>query len=222
MSCPEFSLFFRELLHFIKMNNNSENSAKIGTQTTMPNISLSMNASDHKNNHISIYIRIARLSILTLILWAFGATAQNLPPQDTIPFEQCFREAAIRYSIEPSLLIALAHTESHFDPRALNQRSETDKDIGIMQIWSNWLPKLKKYNISESDLLNPCININIGAWILSQNFASHGMNLTSLGAYNAGFKQQNEHIRVAYVEKVIPKLHYYRKIINLRKTYERK
>lgn len=162
------------------------------------------------------------MSILIFLLWAVNATAQNLQHQHTIPFEQCFKEAAIRYSIEPALLVALAHTESHFDPSALNQRSDTDKDIGIMQIWSNWLPKLEKYNISESDLLNPCININIGAWILSQNFASHGMNLTSLGAYNAGFKQKNEHIRIAYLEKVIPKLHYYRKIMSLTKTNEQK
>lgn len=161
-------------------------------------------------------------TILAVMAFSSSTLALEVDSRGKIPFERCFVEAGSRYSVEPSLLIALAHTESHFNPRALNERSETDKDIGIMQIWSNWLPKLEKYNISESDLLNPCININIGAWILSQNFASHGMNLTSLGAYNAGFKPRNEHIRIAYVEKVIPKLHYYRQIINLRKTHERK
>lgn len=140
--------------------------------------------------------------------------------EEEIPFEGCFMEAADRYSIEPSLLMALAYTESRFNASAINERSENDWDIGVMQIWSNWLPKLEKFNIKKSHLLDPCININIGAWILAENFASHGMNLTSLGAYNAGFSEKNEAIRTAYVEKVIPKLYHYRNIINARKFHD--
>lgn len=135
-----------------------------------------------------------------------------------IPFEHCFHDAGERYSIEPPLLMALAYTESRFKADALNERSPTDWDIGVMQIWSHWLPKLEKFNITKDDLLDPCININIGAWILAENFSSHGMNLTALGAYNAGFSKKNEAIRTAYVEKVIPKLHHYRSIINSRKA----
>jgi hypothetical protein len=138
-------------------------------------------------------------------------TAQTNAASAQIPFEQCFREAGARYSVEPALLMAIADVESSFRPTAVNARSETDKDIGLMQIWSNWLPKLAEFNIGEHELLHdPCININVGAWILSHNFASHGISLTSLGAYNAGFRERNEKIRQTYVAKVIPRLHYFR------------
>lgn len=83
-----------------------------------------------------------------------------------------------------------------------------------MQIWSNWLPKLSEFNIGEKELLEPCININIGAWILSQNFASHGLNLRALGAYNAGFSEKNEPRRQKYLAKVLPRILYYRKMLD--------
>ena len=36
-----------------------------------------------------------------------------------------------------------------------------------MQINSSWLPILAKYGIAKSDLLNPCVNTHVGAWVLA-------------------------------------------------------
>lgn len=160
------------------------------------------------------------MSIGAVSMALASTVASEMDTYEQVPFENCFFEAAARYSIEPSLLMALAHTESRFDASAINKRSETDWDIGVMQIWSFWLPHLEKYNIKRDQLMDPCININVGAWILAENFASHGINLTSLGAYNAGFSEKNEAVRAAYVEKVIPKLYHYRNII-ARKRHDR-
>jgi soluble lytic murein transglycosylase-like protein len=194
----------------------------IGMGTNMLRVSLSMAASFKQIDHILTYYNRVLMSTIALALAPVStATASQTSVPGDIPFEECFFEAGSRYSIEPSLLMALAHTESRFNADALNKRSESDWDIGVMQIWSNWLPKLEKYNIQKADLLDPCININIGAWILAQNFASHGMNLLALGAYNAGFSDKNEAVRTAYVEKVIPKLHHYRNIINARRSNAR-
>lgn len=64
-------------------------------------------------------------------------------------------------------------------------------DIGLMQINSRWL---KVYDITPTDLLDPCFNIVIGTQILTDNYArystSSGDQATSLqralSAYNTG------------------------------------
>jgi soluble lytic murein transglycosylase-like protein len=192
--------------------------AIIGMGTNMLRISFSIGDSRKLADYILTYSKVVKMSITAVLM---VHTSIALPSEndfnDEIPFESCFFDAAKRYGIEPPLLMALAHIESRFDASAFNIRSDTDWDIGVMQIWSSWLPKLEKYNIRKDHLLDPCVNINIGAWILAENFASHGNNLTSIGAYNAGFSKKNEAIRTAYVEKVLPKLYHYRTIINARK-----
>jgi soluble lytic murein transglycosylase-like protein len=210
-----------ELLLLMIKNRTTTKMIKIGVTTKIPRYSVSILFSIKTINHILTYCFLVKMSILLAVMAvpSFVMAAEEVMRRP-IPFQKCFEEAARRYSVEPSLLMALAYTESRFNAVAVNERSATDKDIGIMQIWSNWLPKLEKYNIREKDLLNPCVNINVGAWILAQNFASHGVSLKSLGAYNAGFKDGNESKRIAYVEKVLPKLYHYRNILNERNENE--
>ncbi|WP_338128787.1 lytic transglycosylase domain-containing protein [Rahnella perminowiae] len=51
-------------------------------------------------------------------------------------------------------------------------------------------------------LSNSCQNIHVGAWILANNIRQNGVNWTSVGAYNAGFKEANEAFRMKYARKV--------------------
>ena len=58
-----------------------------------------------------------------------------------------------------------------------------------MQINSVHLPRLKKnYGINERDLLNPKINIFVGAEILKMCFDKHGLNPNALTCYNGRIK----------------------------------
>ncbi|WP_208951054.1 lytic transglycosylase domain-containing protein [Rahnella sp. ChDrAdgB13] len=119
----------------------------------------------------------------------------------------CFHEAGMKFSVDWRLLWAIAEVESGFNPVAIGLNIRNGKvlseDIGVMQINSSWLPTLRGMGITREVLLsNSCQNIHVGAWILANNIRQNGVNWTSVGAYNAGFKEANEAFRMKYARKV--------------------
>lgn len=94
----------------------------------------------------------------------------------------CYAQAGNKYQIDPTLLKAIALTESSF--RA-NVESPT-QDIGLMGINRSWLPILhKRFGMTERDVWQPCINVHLGAWIIAHNYRQFGKNWTAIGAYAA-------------------------------------
>ncbi|MCS3408347.1 lytic transglycosylase domain-containing protein [Serratia sp. AKBS12] len=121
----------------------------------------------------------------------------------------CWKQAGERYGIEPTLLQAIAITESSLDPAAINQNKDGSYDIGLMQINSNNLPALKKYQISQRRLLNdPCLSVMTGAWILAGFMRRHGYSWEAVGAYNAGSAPKRNALRQHYARRV--QTHYQR------------
>ncbi|MBP2157397.1 lytic transglycosylase domain-containing protein [Erwinia rhapontici] len=119
----------------------------------------------------------------------------------------CFKEAGEKFSVDHRLLTAIAEVESELNPRAIGLNKKKGKvvseDVGLMQINSSWFPVLQKMGITRDSLLNnPCQNIHVGAWILARNISENGINWTSVGAYNAGFKDANAANRMKYARKV--------------------
>ena len=110
----------------------------------------------------------------------------------------CWDEAAARYQVNPTLLYAMARTESGLDPKAVGRNTNGSRDVGLMQINSSWFAQLARYGIEENHLFEPCTNIHVGAWILAQNVARYGYTWEAVGAYNA----VNPMRRKTYVEKV--------------------
>ena len=87
---------------------------------------------------------------------------------------------------------------------ARSLQSEASVDIGLMQINSHWLPKLR---VAPAALLDPCTNVRVGAAILAANFVAAqrpGRTLlatlvAALSAYNSG----SESGAVSYAAKVL-------------------
>lgn len=122
--------------------------------------------------------------LLTKIFIVFGASLISFSAS-AVSLERCFNEASLRYQIPEKLLKAIAHTETRMNPLALNYNKNGSYDMGIMQINSYWLPKLNRVGIQKEELFDGCENIQVGAWILSENIKRYGFGLKAIGAYNA-------------------------------------
>ena len=100
----------------------------------------------------------------------------------------CWEAAASKFGVNPMLLQAVAYVESNLNPDAMNfshlKRTNTF-DIGLMQINSSWLKQLKSFGIDQDALRVPCVNLQVGAWILSDLLSRFGDTWNAVGAYNA-------------------------------------
>lgn len=111
----------------------------------------------------------------------------------------CFEAAGARYGVSPLLLKAIQQTEnSTGNPLLVRENKNGTKDYGLMQINSVWMKSLRSYGMKEESLLDPCINVMVGAWILSGHIARHGLNWESIGRYHSSTQFRRD----AYARKV--------------------
>ncbi|MDP6377940.1 MAG: lytic transglycosylase domain-containing protein [Pseudomonadales bacterium] len=98
------------------------------------------------------------------------------------PFQRCFELAARMHDVPLDLLMAVAATESNFDPDA---RSDANAH-GIMQIqWPGTARHLGVRRVSE--LYNPCLNITLGARYLHELLERNDHDVQrTLASYNYG------------------------------------
>jgi len=114
----------------------------------------------------------------------------------------CWDRAASMFNISPQLLYAIAQQESSLNPAAVGRNRDGSKDLGLMQINSKHLPRLRKLGIDEQQLKDPCLSIIVGASILSDMMKRYGYTWEAVGAYNAGTAPGNHARRMHYAEQV--------------------
>lgn len=143
--------------------------------------------------------RLLAVAALSLLPVLHPAWAQS-PEAESAGGWQCWADASARYNVPVDLLYAIARVETGSRYNLVSPQNKNGSyDIGLMQINSVHLPRLAKFGITKRDLLEkPCVNLHVGAWILSDAIARHGYTWVAIGAYNAGSHEK----RRAYARKV--------------------
>ncbi len=101
-----------------------------------------------------------------------------------VPIE-CINQAAIIYHVPATLILSVLAIENGRVGSASPNRNGTF-DFGPMQINSIWLPQIQNYGYTEQQLqYNPCINVMVGTWILSQNIANASTIWHGVGSYHS-------------------------------------
>ena len=121
---------------------------------------------------------VASLASLLPLASASAATASPL-------VEACLVAAASKHHVAYALLRSIAEHESGFNPLAIGANRDASSDYGLMQINSSWLPTLARFGITRQKLFDPCVNADVGAWILANNIRAMGLTWDAVGAYNA-------------------------------------
>lgn len=151
-----------------------------------------------------------RLALTLLVLVLSPGPLRASSPSPPATYDACFNNAGARYQIEPLLLKAVAKGESSFRPGVTNTNRDkkgnpVSTDYGLMQINSTHVPKLVRMGVIQGagDLLTrPCLNIQIGAWILASHFQVCGVTWNCLGSYNAGFRKDRHETREQYANRI--------------------
>jgi len=124
-----------------------------------------------------------------------------------INMNQCYYTASDYYKVPVKLLYAISKVESDFEPycininsngRSIGSRCYNDYqsayyvaqrlfnsgyniDIGLMQINSE---NIKDHHWNLANVLNPCLNVFYGAYILRKDINRYGYNWTAIWHYN--------------------------------------
>jgi hypothetical protein len=114
-----------------------------------------------------------------------------------VPVE-CINQAAMIYHVPATLIISVLKVEGGRNGMA-KPNSNGTYDYGPMQINTIWLSKIKPYGYTKETLqFNPCANVYVGTWILSQRIADSPDFWRGVGAYHSYTRSEN----VPYQRKV--------------------
>jgi soluble lytic murein transglycosylase-like protein len=135
-------------------------------------------------------IRNSILILSTLLCWSASKAS-------------CWEEAGRSRGIDPLLLKAIAWQESRGHPNAVGPKLPGGNvALGLMQINTVHLPKLKKYGIKREDLFDACTSQHVGAWVLADCINQFGQKWRAVGCYYAGPASRNTKAQESYVRDV--------------------
>ena len=152
--------------------------------------------------------RLALVLVIGLVLFLCSARATYA---ETHPWDQCLLQHATALDLEPALLHALVYSESMNSPWAIAWTNHTGKrhrvfpashgeakmllarlwrtrqnfDVGLGQVNVKNVARLARpLGFTPTDLLQPCRNLSVASYILSENLERHGYTWKALQGYN--------------------------------------
>lgn len=114
-----------------------------------------------------------------------------------------WESVAARYGVNPHVLFAIAQQESSLNPYAINNNVNGSTDFGLTQINSLWLPHLKQFGITAENLMDPCTNMNVGAYILALNLRRHGNTWNAIGSYHSSTPSRRDRYAQSIYQRLL-------------------
>ena len=108
----------------------------------------------------------------------------NIPMESALIQAAAFWKYSMKYEVPLDLIVAVAHTESHFNPDARSGAGAA----GVMQVMWKVHSGLLQANgiLTEEELHNPDLGIAAGSLLLSRYLRTHDDLHTALGRYFGG------------------------------------
>ena len=133
--------------------------------------------------------------IFTIIISIFTENAKSFLIKliYKIGYSEYVEEFAEKYNVEKELIYAIIKVESNFDENAVSKSNAK----GLMQIMTATAQEIaEKYgiNLTEENITDPKINIEIGTIYISQLLEKYNNKQVALAAYNAGQGNVNKWI----------------------------
>lgn len=100
----------------------------------------------------------------------------------------CFNEASSYYQVNAEILKAIAIHESGGNSQTVAHNKNGSLDIGLMGINTVNVKQgsiLNQAGIQVKNLLDPCMNVMVGAYLLRQKIDKYGMSWLAIGAYHS-------------------------------------
>lgn len=142
-----------------------------------------------------------RIIYYASIMFILSPTATNA---------SCLSHAAIRWDVPEIILKAIILQESGGRVDAHNINKNGSHDYGLMQINSiNVKPLQSMGLIKDPDMLmQPCINIHAGAYLLSLKFKKYGYSWRAVGSYHSETAQYRNEYANDIMQIVSTRLYY--------------
>lgn len=130
--------------------------------------------------------------------FTYGSQKLNMIPQDE--YSKCLINTAYKYNLDPYLILAIKRVESsnRWDKNVFNKNKNGTRDIGIMQTNTIHLKTLKRFNITEADLYEPCVSMEVAGWMLAKLIKDHGV-IEGIGRYHS----KTPRFKDPYIDKVL-------------------
>jgi hypothetical protein len=113
----------------------------------------------------------------------------------------CINKAAVSYYVPAKLIVAVLQTEAGW-PGMESLNHNGTKDYGPMQINTIWVNRVKKYGYTQETVRDdPCVNVWIGSWILSQAIANEASYWRGVGDYHSHTESHNQTYQRAVIQR---------------------
>ena len=128
---------------------------------------------------------IMLLAIIVIIIVAISMKKQMIRTIYKKDYSEYVNKYSEEYGVEDNLIYALIKAESNFNPNAISHQNAK----GLMQLMYSTAKELANKNqieLTEENILEPEININLGTKYISSLLNKYECIEVALAAYNAG------------------------------------